>query len=274
MGLNRWDHFDDPFNLVFAGPRRVGYGGKAIKDVKFESQGRDTMVDFHNIYANQAENYERLVSREDYQGNLLPALAELKSLQGIHVLDLGAGTGRFTRLLASTADHILALDASEHMLGIAHDRLRRGPYLNWDLTVADIRKLPLSRSKIDMTVAGWSLGHSIEWYGSDWPREINRALMEIKRIMRPGGVIVIIETLGTGRETPEPPTPGLAAYYAYLVGAFGFSHRWIRTDYRFESVKEAEQLMGFFFGPELSGHIAQDQLLIVPECTGIWWLEV
>jgi ubiquinone/menaquinone biosynthesis C-methylase UbiE len=230
------------------------------------------MIDFHNIYSKQAENYDLLVSREDYQSNLLPALADIRPLQGIEVLDLGTGTGRFTRLLAPIANRVLALDASEHMLQKAQKRLRDGKYPNWHLAVADFRELPVADGTADMAIAGWSLGHSIEWYGDGWRKEIGRALVEMRRIMRPGGAIIIIETLGTGRETPQPPTTGLASYYEFLEETVGFSHRWIRTDYEFESLDEAERLSGFFFGTELSDRIIRDQLLILPECTGIWWL--
>ena len=51
----------------------------------------------------------------------------------------------------------------------------------------------------------------------------------------------------------------------------GLQHRWIRTDYQFESVKEAETMTRFFFGDELADRIVAEQLSILPECTGIWW---
>jgi hypothetical protein len=93
----------------------------------------------------------------------------------------------------------------------------------------------------------------------------------MKRMLRPGGTAVILETLGTGQEAPRPPTEGLAAYYAFLEDEHDFSSTWLRTDYRFNSLEEAEQLVRFFFGPELASRIVQEELLILPECTGIWW---
>jgi hypothetical protein len=96
----------------------------------------------------------------------------------------------------------------------------------------------------------------------------------MKRVLRPGGAIIILETLGTGRETPQPPAPALAAYYDWLENEHGFNHTWIRTDYRFASVDEAEALTRFFFGDNLAGRIRRDNLTILPECTGIWWRTV
>jgi hypothetical protein len=94
----------------------------------------------------------------------------------------------------------------------------------------------------------------------------------MRRVLRPGGTAIILETLGTGRETPHPPSEALAAYYAMLETDYGFASTWIRTDYRFESQAEAEELTGFFFGAASATTTTEEGYAIVPECTGIWWL--
>jgi hypothetical protein len=63
-------------------------------------------------------------------------------------------------------------------------------------------------------------------------------------------------------------------YYAWLEREHGFSSTWIRTDYRFELVPEAQESTQFFFGDELADRIGQENWAILPECTGIWWLTV
>lgn len=55
---------------------------------------------FKEIYMHHASEYERLVSFEEYQENLPGAVGELIDLQDAAVLELGAGTGRLTQLLA------------------------------------------------------------------------------------------------------------------------------------------------------------------------------
>src|SRR3970040_1224149 len=70
------------------------------------------------IYRNEAESYERLILREDHEGNLIRALQEIVSVRGKTVVDLGAGTGRFTRALAGSARRIIAIDISRHMLKV------------------------------------------------------------------------------------------------------------------------------------------------------------
>ena len=81
--------------------------------------------------------------------------------------------------------------------------------------------------------------------------------------------MILLDTLGTGNEEPAP-LPKLREYYDYLTRG-GFSFKWIRTDYRFESVQEAVELTRFFFGDVLAEKLETQQSRILPECTGVWW---
>ena len=229
------------------------------------------MIDYQHIYQQQASQYAQLVAREDYQQNLGPALARLQPVDDPVVVELGAGTGRLTRLLLPSASFVLAIDIARPMLETARSMLATTSKAGWQLAEADNCQLPVASSRVDISLAGWSLGHFTGWYGASWPAEIGQAVAEMKRVLRPGGVAIILETLGTGRTTPQPPTPALASYYAYLQDVQGFQHTWLRTDYRFASLSEAVELTGFFFGAELAERVAAENLLILPECTGFWW---
>jgi hypothetical protein len=93
----------------------------------------------------------------------------------------------------------------------------------------------------------------------------------MQRILRPGGVFILLETLGTGFEEPTPPTDYLAELYDWWTQTYQLNHTWIRTDYQFQSPEEGAYLTRFFFGDELANRILADQMTILPECTGIWW---
>ncbi|MBM4429144.1 MAG: class I SAM-dependent methyltransferase [Chloroflexi bacterium] len=230
------------------------------------------MPDLQEIYEQHADQYELLASREDYQGNILRTLQEIRSLAGLDVVDLGAGTGRLTCLLAPIVRSIHAVDSSAHMLEVATAKLQKSGLHNWQVHVADHRRLPLADRSADLVIAGWSICYLAIWQGPAWRDELAHGLTEIKRILRPGGTIIILETLGTGYEIPHPPGE-LLDYYAFL-DAEGFLSTWIRTDYRFESLAEAETLARFFFGDELAHTVAQKNWTILPECTGLWWMHL
>ena len=78
---------------------------------------------------------------------------------------------------------------------------------------------------------------------------MNKALAEMRRVLRPDGTIILLESLGTGYREPRPPKL-LGMYYEFLSRVKGFSSSWIRTDYCFESLAEAKALTRFFFGED------------------------
>jgi ubiquinone/menaquinone biosynthesis C-methylase UbiE len=228
------------------------------------------MPDHKKIYKTQAGKYDLLVSREDYQKNLFPALNQVRPLDGLDVVEFGAGTGRLTCMMAPVVKSILAFDASQHMLGVATTKLEKAGLQNWKVAVADNRSLPVGDQIADIAISGWSICYLFAWEGERWRDELGKALAEMKRVLRPSGSIIILETLGKGYETPHP-LDKLTAYYTYLEEA-GFFSTWIRTDFQFKSLAEAEELTRFFFGDQLADRVAREGLVILPECTGIWWL--
>ena len=122
-----------------------------------------------------------------------------------------------------------------------------------------------------MVISGWAFCYLAVWGGADWKSALQDGYKEIKRILKPGGTVIIIETLGTGDEKPNPPEH-LSAYYEWLTEA-GFERGWMRTDYRFESLEEAVELSTFFFGEEMGEKVREKNWVTLPECTGIWWLK-
>jgi ubiquinone/menaquinone biosynthesis C-methylase UbiE len=73
------------------------------------------MPEQEEIYQSQAEGYDRLIQREDHEGNLLPALDAIVSLRGSAIIDIGAGTGRFPCMVSPMARLVVGLDRSMAM---------------------------------------------------------------------------------------------------------------------------------------------------------------
>jgi hypothetical protein len=83
-----------------------------------------------------------------------------------------------------------------------------------------------------------------------------------------GGPTIVIETLGTGHETPRVHA-ALDEYFAFLEEA-GFSRSWVRTDYVFADETEAARICGAFFGAPLVARIHENHWARVPECTAVF----
>ncbi|MFB6365884.1 class I SAM-dependent methyltransferase [Paenibacillus elgii] len=225
------------------------------------------MPNHDQIYAEQAGRYHRLISK---QAELAHIVQSIKPFAGLDIVDMGAGSGRLSSVLIGQARSLTATDASAAMLDALKERIAEADRPRLRTVVADHRKLPLPDASADLIVSGWSLCYLASSNNPTWSSNLERILQEINRVLRPGGTVIIFETMGTGFETPNPPD-FLLSYYAALERQYGFTHRWIRSDYTFESLSEAEELTRFFFGDELASQVAAKGWTTVPECAGIWF---
>ena len=230
------------------------------------------MTDHKTIYQTEAERYDAMVMREDTDGNLLPAIEKIIDLNGIKVVESGAGTGRLTTQIAPKVRKLRAFDLSPHMLAIATQKLEALGLDNWKTRVADHRELPVKDGYAHLVLSGWSFCYLNDKERSDWEKPFRRGLKEFKRVLKPKGKIILLETEGTGVTEPHPPESMLK--YLGLLKDQGFQRDWIRTDYLFTSWQEVHELVPFFFGDEMIDNcINTADGIVLPECTGIWWLE-
>ena len=116
---------------------------------------------------------------------------DLGALAGRRVLDVGCGKGRFARILhdQEPAAAIFGLDLSIEMLRFAPAGVR--------VCAGSMTELPFAGATFDAAYATESLEHAVE---------IDKAISEICRVVKPGGRIVIIDKNARARgrlETPE-----------------------------------------------------------------------
>lgn len=227
------------------------------------------MDHFKHIYTHKARAYHQMIAAEDVGGNLLPALERVTSFHGKTILDLGTGTGRLPLLLSDQDTKLIGLDLHRAMLlENQAQREKAGGY--WELVQGDMHNLPFPSRWVDVVFAGWAIGHLRSWFADQWRARIRRVLDEMHRVVKPGGTLLIIETLGTGSLIPAPPTSELAEYYDYLEDEWGFKRQKIRTDYVFPSIEAAVEYTEFFFGAELAKKIRRNGWSQLPEWTGLW----
>ena len=233
------------------------------------------MLRNEDVYHRQiSDPYERLISCEDYLGNIPRTLQEIADFRGKVAVDLGAGTGRLSRMVAPYARKVIAVDFAPDMLRIAAEKLQQiDPPVDWSVHVSDMRHIPLEDQAADIVMAGWSLCYLASSNNPDWEQNLARVMAETERVLRDGGAVIILETLGTGNEEPGV-YDFLQNYFDQLTGKYGFQHKSIRTDYRFDSVQEAAQMAEQFFGESVGRQVLENGSRIVPECTGVWWKTV
>lgn len=230
------------------------------------------MADYERIYRTRAADYDAMVAAEDADGNLLPAIRRAARVDGAAILEVGVGTGRLTRLLAPLSARYVGFEREAAMVDLARPAI--GSHPDARVEVGDARELPeVPRASFDLAIAGWVFGHFRSWFDDGdggWKRQIALGLDAMRRALRPGGALVILETLGTGSSTPAPPKIELAEYYAWLEDTYGMRRDAIRTDYAFATPEEAAARMGFFFGDAFAARVLEQRWSRVPECTGVW----
>lgn len=227
------------------------------------------MDHFIEIYKNQTHAYHKMINCEDFENNLLKTILQFAPITARKVLDLGSGTGRMPLLFKELKPDLVALDISFQMLVEQQIQMQQVTG-NWSLAQGDIRHLPIRDAWADVTTAGWAAGHFCGWYPDTWQEEIDRFIHEMQRVTKPFGQLFIMETLGTGKETPAPPTQAHTEYYERIEAKWGFQREVIRTDYRFQSLEDAKKNTTFFFGQELAEQIDQKEWKTLPEWTGVW----
>ena len=131
--------------------------------------------------------------------------------------------------------------------------------------------MPLPNACADVACEGWSFVQIVTWHFDDWQNQLDRALNEMMRVLKVGGTAVLIETQGTGTTTPNPPEL-FVPVYDYFEQTWGFKSTWIRTDFQFSSMQEAQDIIEPVFGPSMIKQCVESESgVLLPECTGIWW---
>jgi SAM-dependent methyltransferase len=94
-------------------------------------------------------------------------------------LEIGCGTGEFTRLLAARAKSVVALDLSTQMIRLA--KSQSANYQNIEYVPGDVMSLSLPAGGYDCIVSLATLHHL----------PLGEALLKMKDALRPNGVLII-----------------------------------------------------------------------------------
>jgi len=144
------------------------------------------------------------------------------------VLDLGAGTGKLTRLLAERFAHVTAVEPDDAM----RELIRWG-----DVREGSAERIPLPDASVDAVFAA----EAFHWFANE------AALGEIARVLRPRGTLALFWTRSNGDLRPQLPEVDLLLerMRESIPGGWGanifFSGEWRRifNGSPFEELREA-----------------------------------
>jgi SAM-dependent methyltransferase len=138
------------------------------------------------LYSRLAQAYARLWSPV-IRPMALPLLRALPLHSAQHVLDVGTGVGALIpdiRASAPSAD-IVGVDQAEGMLRLAQEN---GNRFNVSIALMDAQYLAIESGIVDVAIMAFVLFHI---------SDPQRALIEVKRVLRPGGTIGTVTWGGT-----------------------------------------------------------------------------
>jgi len=114
------------------------------------------------------------------------ALLSLVPLDGSisDLIDIGTGTGRMLELFSPHVGNCTGIDLSREMLAVARTNLEHPAMVNCQVRHGDMYQLPVPGRHFDVAIM-----HQVLHYAEDPAR----ALAEAARVLRPGGLLLVID---------------------------------------------------------------------------------
>ena len=102
------------------------------------------------------------------------------------IVDLGAGEGHLSQLLAKRARAVIAVDSSEKMVEYGTQLARDNGITNMEYRLGDMEDPPVKPASVDLVLLSQALHHA--------PRPV-RVLQAAHRILRAGGRVAVLDLL-------------------------------------------------------------------------------
>ncbi|HLA55431.1 MAG TPA: bifunctional demethylmenaquinone methyltransferase/2-methoxy-6-polyprenyl-1,4-benzoquinol methylase UbiE [Flavobacterium sp.] len=128
-----------------------------------------------------------------------------------NILDIATGTGDMAILLANTnADNIVGIDISEGMLEVGRKKIAaKNLSAKIGMMLADSENMPFEDNAFDAITVGFGIRNF---------ETLEKGLAEILRVLKPGGIFVILET---SNPTKTPYKQGYRFYTKYILPLIG-----------------------------------------------------
>ncbi len=111
-------------------------------------------------------------------------IVKITTIAQKHILEVGCGDGRITNLLAQQSNNVFAIDPDSSKIAIAKQSIP-----NANIQVGSGENLQFLEHKFDLVIFTLSLHHH---------QDQLQALNEAYQVLKPGGLIIIIEPVADG----------------------------------------------------------------------------
>ena len=201
----------------------------------------------------------------DPEGLILEEIARLQSWHGRVVVDVGAGTGFWVPHVADGAQHVLAIEPHSGSRHLAMERFARMGLANVSVVAGSAEQTSLQSSMADLVVARFAYF---------WGPGCEAGLAEMQRILRPGGVMVVIDN-DLRQGTFARWVQSVYERDAHLIDAFwsssGFHGLSVPSCWRFGERADLEAVVGLEFGDHAPGLLKDHAGLEVEVVFRLYW---
>ncbi|MGX6442573.1 demethylmenaquinone methyltransferase [Neobacillus sp. K501] len=218
----------------------------------------------HKVFEKISDNYDKMNSVISFQQHLKWRKDTMKRMnvqKGSKALDVCCGTADWTIALAEAvgpSGEVTGLDFSQNMLNVGIEKVKNLGLKHVTLTHGNAMELPFPDNSFDYVTIGFGLRNVPDYL---------QVLKEMRRVLKPGGVAVCLET-------SQPTLIGYKQlfffYFRYIMPIFGKlfaksykEYSWLQESARdFPDMKELARLFetaGFnnvFYKPYSGGAAA------------------
>ena len=139
-------------------------------------------------FGSQANAY--LTSTVHASGRDLQRLAErLSAFPQASILDMGCGAGHASFTAAQNVKQVVAYDLSAQMLDVVTLAAKEKGLDNIAIRQGYAESLPFEDGTFDVVISRYSAHH---WH------DVGRALREVNRVLKPGGVVIVMDVMSPG----------------------------------------------------------------------------
>ena len=189
----------------------MAYKHEEVKPYSNEGKKREQVEAMFDNIANEYDRFNYLASFNIDRIWRKRAISSLKPFAPRNVLDIATGTGDLALLIEKILkpESIIGCDISEGMMQVAREKCRKKGITNIRFEKEDCTALSYPDNSFDALTSSFGVRNF---------QELEKALGEMHRVLRPGGHLVILELSSPTRFPMKQLFPVYAKYVMPTLG--------------------------------------------------------